>query len=385
MTTPTNSGDEPINIGWDELADDAVDRRVQELRAAREVPLVQTVGSPTPQGAAGGVGALLRGSVMTLAVAGLLGALATWVLGEVFLGADNEDHWYGDSVTTGNVLYTMSFVLGLGVLLSAWDGIQARSWPKTRSAILKALPVLILGGLVGGFITDKVYSSMIEDMGQEAAERAEQAANFVAGDRIFWDYIESHIHLPRGIGFALIGITVGAALGAASRSSKRAVNAIIGGLAGGFVGGYLFDYLANAQDSGVVARAVATIITGVLVGVAMGLVETARREHWLEIVTGGMAGKQFILYHDETVVGSGADCHVTLIKDPQIAPHQITLRRAAAGLLLGNLNPAQPVTVNGQPVHQHTLADGDLVQLGATVLRYRQRGDNAPVSGQIHG
>jgi hypothetical protein len=385
MTTPTNSGDQPINIGWDDLADDAVDRRVQELRAAREVPLVQAVGSPTAQGASGGVGALLRGSVTTLGVAGLVGAIVTWVLLEVVVRPDAENHWYGDSITTANVMASLAFVAGFGSVFAAWDGIQARSSAKTGSAVVKALPVLILGGLVGGFITDKVYTSMMEDIQEEAAERASQAIDFIEGERIFFDYMQSHIHLPRGIAIALIGITAGAALGAASRSSKRAVNAVIGGLAGGFVGGYLFDYIGADSESGVIPRLVATVITGLLIGIAMGLVETARREHWLEIVTGGMAGKQFILYHDETVVGSSADCHVTLIKDPQIAPHQITLRRTAAGLVLGNLNPAQPVTVNGQQIHQHTLTDGDLMQLGATVLRYRQRGDNAPVNGQIYG
>jgi hypothetical protein len=322
---------------------------------------------------------------MTLALAGLLGALATWGLGEVLLGPEDKSHWFGDSATTMNVLYTMTFVLGLGLVLAAWDGIQARSWPKTRNASAKALPVLFVGGLAGGFITDKVFQSMTETIREEAIEAARRAVTATEFDQVFWDYVESHMHLPRGIAFALVGVTVGAALGAASKSSKRAVNAIIGGLAGGFVGGFLFDYIGSDEGSALLPRLVATLITGVLIGVAMGLVESARKEHWLEIVTGGMAGKQFILYHDETVIGSGADCHVTLIKDSQIAPHQITLRRTAAGLALSNLNPGQAVAINGQPVHQHTLADGDLMQLGATVVRYRQRGDNAPVSGQIYG
>jgi len=384
MTNPTTPGEEPISIGWDDLQDDAVDRRVQELRAAREVPLVQAVGTPTAP-PSGGLGALLRGSVMSLALAGLVGALATWLLLEAVVRPDARSNWYGDSVTTGNVIATLAFVAGLGLILSAWDGIQARSWPKSWKLVAKALPVLAVGGLVGGCITDKVYTSMIDDVYDEAAARAAQAVDFVEGERIFFDYVESHIHLPRGIALALVGITVGAALGAASRSSKRAVNAVVGGLVGGFVGGYLFDYIGGTDSSGAMSRLVATVITGVLIGVAMGLVETARREHWLEIVTGGMAGKQFILYHDDTVVGAGADCHVTLIKDPQIAPRQVSLRRTGAGLTLSNLDPMRPVLINGHPVQQQTLGDGDLVQLGATVLRYRERGDNAPVSGQIYG
>jgi len=384
MTTPPTSGDEPINIRWDDLEADSVEQRVRELREAREVPLVRAVGTPTAD-AATDLGSLLRGSVANLGIAGLLGALVTWILMEFGLRPDAASNWYGDSVTTGNVLATLTFVAGLGLILVAWDGIQARSWRKTQSLVVKALPVLALGGLVGGFITDKVYQSMIEDISSDATREASQAFDAAEAQRIFLDYMESHMHLPRGIAFALVGITVGAALGAASKSSKRAVNAIIGGLAGGFIGGYLFDYVGSAGGSGWMARLVATLITGVLIGVAMGLVETARREHWLEIVTGGMAGKQFILYHQDTVVGAGADCHVTLIKDPQIAPRQVSLRSTGAGLALNNLQPGQPVTVNGQPVHQHTLADGDLVQLGATVLRYRQRGDNAPVSSQIHG
>ena len=117
----------------------------------------------------------------------------------------------------------------------------------------------------------------------------------------------------------------------------------------------------------------------------MGLVETARREHWLEIVSGGMAGKQFILYHQQTVIGSGADCHVTLIKDPAISPQQLQLTQGAAGLTARSLDPQRPAQVNGSAILEHTLADADLLQVGSTVLRYRSKTAAAPLPGNIRG
>ena len=384
-TRPVPNGPAPVQISWDDLNNDSVNSRVELMRAAREIPLIQPVGAPAAPGASGPLG-WLRGSVGSLALAGLVGALVTWGLVEGVLQSGSDTPWYGDSSTTGNVLFTMAFALGIGLVVSGWEGVQAHSWAKTWAALLKAAPVLIGGGLVGGFIASAVYTSMTTSIYADGVAAAtSQADSQAAAYQILAEYIQSHSHLPRGIAFGLVGVTVGAALGAASRSTRRALNGAIGGFVGGFVGGFLFDYIGSGSDSGAIPRLVAIVVTGVLVGVSMGLVETARREHWLEIVSGGMAGKQFILYHQQTVIGSGADCHVTLIKDPAISPQQLQLTQSAAGLTARSLDPQRPAQVNGSAIVEHTLADADLLQLGSTVLRYRSKTAAAPLPGNIRG
>jgi hypothetical protein len=384
-TLPISTCAVPVQISWSDLNTDSVTARVGQIRAARQVPLIQEVGAPIAAGPSGAL-SWLRGSVGTLALAGLVGALLVWAIDETILQPDAATHWYGDSTTTSNVIFTLVFVLGIGLVISAWEGAEARSWAKAGAALLKAVPVLICGGLVGGFITNAVYTSMVSNIYADAnAAATSQTGSGQSGQQIALQYVQDHMHLPRGIAFAIVGLAVGAALGAASRSGRRALNGAIGGFVGGFVGGFLFDYIGAGSGSGVMSRLVATVLTGVLVGVSMGLIETARREHWLEIVSGGMAGKQFILYHQQTVIGSGANCQVTLIKDPAVSPQQLQLTQSAAGLTARSLDTQRPAQVNGSPILEQTLADSDLLQVGSTVLRYRSKAASAPLPGAIRG
>src|SRR3954468_20476707 len=73
-----------MQITWDDLSDDRVVSRVAEMQAARQVPLVQSVGAPTEETPTGLVG-LRRGSVVTMVIAGIVGAFATWGLVELLL------------------------------------------------------------------------------------------------------------------------------------------------------------------------------------------------------------------------------------------------------------------------------------------------------------
>lgn len=382
MTTP----DEPtggINISWDDLSAPDVTQRVSDMQQAQAIPLTRSVGLPPPAQPAGALG-WLRGSAGALALAGLVGALVTWGLVELVLQPDSEDPWYGDSGTTGNVLLAVTFAIGLGLTITAWEGVEARSWVKARNAMLRALPYLVGGGAVGGFLTSKVYESMAEDVAEEAMERAiARAGSEEEALDIYIGYVQDHLHLPRGLAIGMVGLTVGVALGAVSRSSKRAVNGAVGGFVGGFLGGFVFDYIEVGD--GTVSRLVATVLTGVVVGMAMGLIETARREHWLEIVSGGMAGKQFILYGASTSLGSSPTCDVTLIKDPHVAPHQGQLVLQGDVLTARSTDPGFPLSINGRPVGQQALGDNDLIQLGSTVLRYRARAAAVPAAGPIHG
>ena len=103
----------------------------------------------------------------------------------------------------------------------------------------------------------------------------------------------------------------------------------------------MFDYVSQIvgeNASGVWSRIVAVALTGAIAGIGIGLVETARKGVLAREPQRGMAGKQFILYHEETVVGAAADCQVTLIKDPLIAPSQLSLLNTSRGMTLTNLS-----------------------------------------------
>ena len=75
----------------------------------------------------------------------------------------------------------------------------------------------------------------------------------------------------------------------------------------------------GASASTTSARITGIAITGLAIGLGIGLVEVARRQHWLEIMTGGMAGKQFILYSSRTTIGAETEVYpfATLGEIPQ--------------------------------------------------------------------
>lgn len=340
-----------------DLAAPEIDERVEALKAAATPQVVKQVG------AAPG-GGRVSSNVGSLALAGLVGGALGWLVSEVIARPDAGDGLFADSPAAAAAAFFALYAVGLSAVLSGWEGVEARSWPKAASALGKAVPAAVIGGAVAGWIAQvAIYEPMLEAAFESATSEAA---------------MRDALHLPRGLGFMFVGIIVGAILGLVSRSGKRAFNGAIGGAVGGFVGGFMFDYVGEATDSGGLSRAVALGLTGILIGLAIGLVENARKEHWLEIVSGGMAGKQFILYNDRTVIGSSPACSVTLIKDPQIAAQHVTLASSPQGLRMSAMDPSRPTLVNGQSQHQAVLTDGDLVQIGNSVVRYRQRAQATP-------
>jgi hypothetical protein len=371
----------PLEITWEDLEQPDVSSRVQQMQQARQVPLVRTVGAPPP--AEAGIGALLRGSFFALTVAGLLGGLLAFALVEIVAQPNSEDPWYGDGRHTGNIVFSLVIGLGVGLVIAAWDGVQARSMTKAFRSVGLASIALVLVGLLGGYLASLIYHEMTSSVIEDAFERASRLDDRDAAADAFYDYVSSHLHLPRGIAIGVVGLSIGVGLGLASLSVRRAINGAVGGVVGGFLGGFLFDYISS--DGGRLARFIAVVLVGLLIGALTGLIEVARRDHWLEIVSGGMAGKQFILYHQSSQVGSAPEVAITLIKDPQIAPRHAVLQRQGAALNVIALDPSWQVLVNGQPVASHRLGDGDLLQFGSTVVRYRARESAAPVSSQIYG
>jgi hypothetical protein len=358
----TGSGDR-IEITASDLATPEVEQQVRALREAATPQLIRSVGTPqapTP-------GAWWRGNLVTNTFAGLLGGLAGFVLSEVVMGGDGAERVIVDDVNMHVAIWMTLVALGISALLSGWEGIEARNGQKLLQAWKVGLPVTAVGGFVGGMIAQVLYGNFFD----RALERAMRASS----DSEAFEIMESALRVPRAIAFLVAGAIVGVALGVASGAKQKAINGAIGGAIGGFIGGFLFSFVTS---SGAVARTVTLCVTGAAIGGAIGLIEQARKEVWLEIVNGGMAGKQFILYHDSTTIGSAPGCHVTLIKDPHIAPHHATIVRGPSGPEIQAADPSVGVLVNGQPVQRAPIASGDQVQVGTTLLRLGLREQGTP-------
>lgn len=371
---PDGPGDRLI-VGRDELHTADVDQRVQQMRAATAPQMVRAVGQ-APKAS----GFRSRSVALVMLLAGLVGGLVGWGASELVsqqywfeqsltvenladcdatTEAEFEDcvfePWYGFGPVANAIAFLAPFGVVLGLLLIGWDAIQTRSGAKFLRTALRALPILLGAGALGAWLASEVYTSMLDDVTSR-----------------------DDLHLPRGIAWAIASCAIGLAVGAASRSGQRMLNGAIGGAVGGFVGGFVFDYIELSDTNGVPNRLVGLTLTGAVVGLAIGLVEHARREHWIEIVSGGMAGKQFILYRDVTSIGSSPTCDITLIKDPSIGAQHATLQTSGGVAELRTFSPSLTVQVNGTPTAHHRLGEGDLLQMGATVLRYRTKAEATP-------
>ncbi len=176
----------------------------------------------------------------------------------------------------------------------------------------------------------------------------------------------------RGVGWSILGVFLAIAPGIVMRSWKKFLLGLAGGAIGGLLGGMLFDPICLLAGSAVPARCVNILGLGVGAAVATALLEEVAKQGWLKVATGVITGKQFILYRNPTVIGSSPKTEIYLFKDPTVAPKHAAINGIGGEFLLTALNGAT-VLLNGQPVKQQRLRNGDQIRVGNTVFLFGSR------------
>ncbi len=82
-------------------------------------------------------------------------------------------------------------------------------------------------------------------------------------------------------------------------------------------------------------------------------------------------GKRIELGEDPVRVGRLPDCAIPL-SDTQVSRHHAEFRRAEQGFEVVDLGSLNGTSVNGVQVQQHALADGDVISVGETAIRYEE-------------
>ncbi len=286
---------------------------------------------------------------LVAALAGIvLGFLITEVTGIAGLTAQSQ---FAANLQAGLWVAVLGFCFA--VVFVGWEHIEARSG---EGLLLVAKGAGLWGaglGFVAGFLANQIFHMFAE----QAFETGSSAGFYVA----------------RILGWAIFGVGMGIATAALARSRQKLLNGALGGLAGGAVGGLVFQFIGENVSSAFVARFFGLVFIAAGIGLAIGLVETLRRQAWFQIVGGGMAGKEFVLYEGETRVGSAPKCDITLIKDPAVAPFHFTISAETAGRRTLTAYQGCTVTINGAPVTQHQLRNGDAIGVGATSIVYAER------------
>jgi hypothetical protein len=346
-----NPSDHPIRIEASDLYSPRVDEYV-ELRKALRRDVAAAPLQPL-------VIRVIYSSWFYLSLAAGLGAFVAWAVLEPFFEEGSE------GFVLANFLLFPTVAGGLGLFLGAAEGIMCRNVSRALRSGVIGLGVGFGGGLIGSFpagilfaITRAIAFSLWKNPQPGALPTGLAFLVLMMG---------------RGAAWAILGIPSGLGQGIASWEKKVMLNGIIGGVLGGLIGGLLFDPICLlTQESGraALSRGVGFTIIGLSVGLFVGLVEGWTKTAWLLMRVGPLAGKQFVMFRDTTVLGSSPKAEVYLFKDPAIEPRHAVLYNRGGRFEIEDCNTRDGTYVNGVPVKRQLLKSGDQIVLGKTVLEF---------------
>lgn len=277
-------------------------------------------------------GALLGGAAIALG----------WLLTEATGTAES-------STLLGVAVYVAMLGTLYGLVTSAWSDFADRLWSRgVERAAIGAWVGLLVGAIAGG-LAFVLYDNL---------------------QGVTADPSGLRFYLLRVLAWAVFGAGIGAAPGIAERAPRKIGNGVLGGVIGGALGGAILHWASFQVAAESEARLLGLVAIGVGIGAATAIVELVRRQAWLRVIAGGMAGKEFILYHEQTDIGSSPKAQITLIKDQLAAPMHARIVDGDGGRTIYAVEA--PVEVNGQPVTARRLRGGDFVQIGSTTLEYAE-------------
>lgn len=349
----TKEGEPVITITTEDLASPSITAAVERSKEAAQVPLRREVGAADLS-----KGFNTKVQVGKMAGVGVAAMLANWLFGEVALNnyyyVDDQGYFmHGAIWGAAGTFFAILFFIGL-------QAFEEQSLKKMVRMSVIGAPLGVIVGICTGLAAYWLYL----EIGQEVRPIDE------------FDWI-------RGAAWALSFIGIGLVVGVTFRSIQKGINGALGGVVGAMFGGGIFPLVSSAattsaSDTGTLARLAAFVILGLAAGAAIGLADAVRKNLWLQIATGGMAGKQFIVYQQNAVLGSSPAADITLIKDPEIAGLHVRLIQRPGGTGFEVLSGASDVLLNGEQTRSGKLSDGALLQVGGTVLQFGEKNVEMP-------
>jgi hypothetical protein len=294
------------------------------------------------------IGANRNSRLGRLAGAGFAGGFVGWALSEVLVSQEYDYSNYETAEELQNAVrwntsfWFMLIILGIGAAIIIVDQLMDK-WPITGEKVAISAVSLIVGGLLSGYIAQTVFEGMLPE---------------------FEEVTVSDVRPARIIGWLIAGALGGGAVGLTFRTAKRVQNGVLGGAGGGLIGGALFDSFGSDGT----ARLVGVCVIGALMGLLIGGIDQARTNLWIEVVSGEMKGRLFLLMDDKTIIGSDRSLQVCLLSDRSIQPQHLEIR-FSNGVAEFSVYGSAPTLHNGSSVSGGRLAGGDILKIGNTDVR----------------
>jgi len=312
--------------------------------------------------------------VFYTAVAGFFGAFIAWAFSEPFIVTEGSQEERGIGIWM--MLIAVPTLIGLFVGLI--EGIMSRNFWKALSCGGIGVGIGLVWGICGtilGGMAMNIVKSIALPIFLVNVPKPDPAdpLNFLTPGILF-TLISS-----RSLAWTIVGAGMGVGPGVALKSKKLFLNGMVGGLLGGFIGGLLFDPIGftliklGFSDSGGTSRLIGFCTIGLMVGVFVGLIENLTKDAWLIMKTGPLKGKQFVIYHNPTIIGSSPKCDVYIFKDPSVEPHHAEIRQLGSKFEIFDNHSPQGVFVNSQRISKKMLEKGDIVIIGESLLEFQQK------------
>ena len=161
--------------------------------------------------------------------------------------------------------------------------------------------------------------------------------------------------MGRAAAWAVAAIPAGIGQGIALREKQSRLERLAGERAGGLLGGLAFDPIAGlyfGRRQAWLSRAVGFTLIGLMVGLFVGIVEQWTKTAWLLMKAGPLAGKQFVVFRNPTVLGSAPKADVYLFKDEAIEPRHALIHDRGGRFEIEDMDTADGTYVNGIPVRE---------------------------------
>jgi hypothetical protein len=262
----------------------------------------------------------------------------------------------------------MGFV---GLFLGAAEGIICRNIQRATICAAVGLGIGFGGGFIAWILAEIIYAVMHDiavQFWKNPLGRPTGLALLI-------------IMMGRASAWAVAAIPAGIGQGIALRESKVILNGLLGGVLGGLLGGLLFDpidiALTTAHGEAAPSRAIGFTVIGLMVGLFVGIVEQWTKSAWLLMRAGPLAGKQFVIFRNPTVLGSAPKADIYLFKDEAIEPRHALIHDRGGRFEIEDLDSADGTYVNGIPVRKQILKSGDQIVLGKTVLEFMLKESHA--------
>jgi len=352
-----------------------------ELNSAENLAQAKLMKESEEQSKRASVGAQTKPSKLSsgaaatfyLSASGLVGGIVAFLLNQIYdstLGANTSDF-------NQSLFSSIFLALGIGLTVTVAEALTTRSGEKIRLAFEIAIPISIYFGTVLGSISELIFLNLRSGLVRQE--------NFLASSGTSTDaaaaWLANHSHFARALCWAILGIAAGLTVGVASRSLKRTLLSIGGGVLGGFLGGLLTDFFPNNLQW--VSLIFGFAFMGLLVGLSMGLLEQVAKMQWIEIVKGGREGKQYILYKPEVTLGSSASAEITLTRDEGILPIHARIFTRYSRMYFECIDESKPALVDGTETVFTMISNGAEIQIGETIVRFRERKAGAEVVAGI--